>query len=123
MLDNTITSAKVARRHEKSLYRRRIVPNTFEGVNTYLWRGDAYVVGIVPVVRPAYSPQTRNGTGAGGNGFACWVHCFETKHSVLFQQKILNHEVEDRDISHTEEARCGTDRVGVADDRFSEKSQ
>jgi len=35
------------------------------------------------------------------------------------QQKILNHEVEDGDISLTltEEARGDTDRVGVADDR------
>jgi hypothetical protein len=37
---------------------------------------------------------------------------------VLPQQKTLNHhEAEDGDISHTEEARCGTDRMGVADDR------
>ncbi len=33
------------------------------------------------------------------------------------QQKILNHEAEDGDISLTEEAQCDTDRVGVADDR------
>ncbi len=31
-------------------------------------------------------------------------------------QKVLNHEAEDRDISLTEEAQCGTDGVGVADD-------
>ena len=39
------------------------------------------------------------------------------------QQKILNHETEDGDISLTEEARGDTDRLGVANDRFSEKSQ
>ena len=38
-----------------------IVPNPFGGVNTHLWRNEAYIVGIVPVVRPAYSPQPRNG--------------------------------------------------------------
>jgi hypothetical protein len=31
-------------------------------------------------------------------------------------QKVLNHEAEDGDISLTEEAQCGTDGVGVADD-------
>ena len=35
---------------------------------------------------------------------------------VCYPQKILNHEAESGDISITEEARCGTDRVGVADD-------
>ena len=48
-------SAKVARRHEECNSRGEIVPNPFGGVNTHLRRGEAYVVGIVPVVRPAYS--------------------------------------------------------------------
>jgi hypothetical protein len=32
------------------------------------------------------------------------------------QQKLLNHDAEDGNISLTEEAQCGTDGVGVADD-------
>jgi len=48
-------SAKVARRHEERNFRVEIVPNPFGGVNTYLWRNEAYIVGIVPVVRSAYS--------------------------------------------------------------------
>jgi len=36
-----------------------IVPNPFGGVNTHLWRNEAYIVGIVPIVRPAYSSQTQ----------------------------------------------------------------
>ena len=54
-----------------------------------------------------------------------WVHG-SYEHTVCYppREKILNdHENEDRPISLTEEARGGTDRVGVADDRFSEKSQ
>jgi hypothetical protein len=48
-------SAKVARRHEERNFRVEILPNPFGGVNTHLWRNEAYVVGIVPVVRPTYS--------------------------------------------------------------------
>ena len=110
-------SVKVARRHAERNFRVEIVPNPFGGVNTHLWRNEAYLVGIVPVVRPAYISHRRNGKGPEGNGPACWVYCFETKHGVLSQQKILNHETEDGDISHTEEARRDTDRLGVADDR------
>jgi len=71
-----------------------IVPNPFGGVNTHLWSNEAYIVGIVPVVRPAYSTQKKNGKGRGGKGLACWVQCFETEHGVLSQQKILNREAE-----------------------------
>jgi|SRR6267378_2021011 len=54
----------------------------------------------------------------GGEGLACWVQYFESEHDVLPQQKTLNHHAtEDGDISHTEEAGCGTDRMGVAYDR------
>jgi hypothetical protein len=63
MLDNPMPSAKVARRHEDRISRVEIVPNPFGGVNTHLWSNEAYIVGIVPVVRPAYSPQSRNGKG------------------------------------------------------------
>jgi hypothetical protein len=42
---------------------------------------------------------------------------FRDRTCVLSQQKILNHEAEDGDISFTEEARGGTDRLGMADDR------
>jgi len=80
-------SAKVARRHEERNFKVEIVPNPFGGVNTHLWRNEAYIVGIVPVVRPAYSPQRRNGRGTGGNGLACWVQCFETEHGVQLDRK------------------------------------
>ena len=96
-----------------------IVPNPFGGVNTHLWRNEAYIVGIVPVVRPAYSlGKKRSGTGTGGYGLACWVQCFDVNHGVLSPQNILNHhEAEDGHISLTEEARGDTDRMGVANDR------
>lgn len=123
MLHNPMFSVKVAHRHEERNFRVKIVPNPFGGVNTHLWRNEAYIVGIVPVVRSAYTAKKRNGKGTGGKGLACWVQCFEAEHGMLSQQKILNHEAEGGDISLTEEARCGTDRVGVADDRLSEKSQ
>jgi len=48
-------SAKVARRCEECKFRVKIVPNPFGGVNTHLWSSEAYIVGIVPVVRPPYS--------------------------------------------------------------------
>ena len=57
MLDNPMSSVKVARRHEERNSRKEIIPNPFGGVNTHLWRNEAYIVGIVPVVRPAYSFQ------------------------------------------------------------------
>ena len=76
-------SAKVARSHEGHTSRMEIVPNPFGGVNTHLWSNEAYLVGIVPVDRPAYSLKTRNGKGRRGKGIACWVHCFETKHGAL----------------------------------------
>ena len=110
-------SVKVARRHEERNSRVKIVPNPFGGVNTHLWRNETYLVGIVPVVRLAYSAQERNGKGAAGKGLAWLDQCFETEDGVFPQQKMLNHKAEDGDISLTEEARCGTDRVGVADDR------
>ena len=55
-------SAKVAHDHEERKSKVAIVPNPFGGVNTHLWSNEAYIVGIVPVVRPVYSPQTRDGT-------------------------------------------------------------
>ena len=61
-------SVKVAWRHEDRNFRVEIVPNPFGGVNTHLSRNETYIVGIVPVVRPAYSPQTRNGKKQGGRG-------------------------------------------------------
>jgi hypothetical protein len=57
MLDNPMGSAKVAHRHEECNSRVEIVPNTFGGVNTHLWRDEAYIVGIVPYSPPfLYSP-------------------------------------------------------------------
>jgi len=52
-------SAKLARRHEERKSKVEILPNPFGGVNTHLWSKDAYIVGIVPVVRLAYSHTER----------------------------------------------------------------
>ena len=52
-----MSSVKVARRHEERNPRKEIVPNPFGGVNTRLSRSEAYIVGIVPIVRPAYSAK------------------------------------------------------------------
>lgn len=92
-----------------------IVPNPFGGVNTHLWSKEAYVVGIVPVVRPAYSPQPRNGKEQVGRGLVVGFSV-SRQNMACNPQKALNHDAEDGDISLTEEARCGTDGVGVADD-------
>jgi len=115
MLDNPILSVKVAQRDKERKSTREILPNPVGGVNTHLWSNEAYIIGIVPVDRPAYSVQKRRGTG--GKGLACQVQCSETESVVLSQQKILNHEADDGVISFTEEAQGGTDRVGMADDR------
>jgi hypothetical protein len=69
-------SVKVARRHEERNFRVEIVPNPFGGVNTHLWRNEAYIVGIVPVVRPAYSLKKKEQKQE-RKGFPCWVQCFE----------------------------------------------
>ena len=69
MLDNPMSSVKVARRHEERNSRMELLPNPFGGVNTRLWGNEAYIVGIVPVVRPAYSENKGNE----GNKLACWV--------------------------------------------------
>lgn len=53
MLDNPMFSVKVAHRNEERNFRVEIVPNPFGGVNTHLWRLGAYIVGIVPIIRPA----------------------------------------------------------------------
>jgi hypothetical protein len=60
MLDNPMLFAKVAHDQQERKSKVEIVPNPFGGVNTHLWSNEAYIVGIVPVVRPVYSPQTRN---------------------------------------------------------------
>jgi hypothetical protein len=62
MLDNPMLSAKVAHDQQERKSKVAILPNPFGGVNTHLWSNEAYIVGIVPVVRPVYySPQTRDG--------------------------------------------------------------
>ena len=61
MLDNPMPSAKVAHDHEERKSKVAILPNPFGGVNTHLWSNEAYIVGIVPAVRPVYSPQTKDG--------------------------------------------------------------
>ena len=40
-------SVKVAHRHRERKSRVEIVPNPLGGVNTHLWRSEAYIVGIV----------------------------------------------------------------------------
>ena len=64
-------SAMLARRHEERKSKVAILPNPFGGVNTYLWSNEAYIVGIVPVGRSAYSPQTRDGKDIGEKGIGC----------------------------------------------------
>ena len=61
----------------------KIVPNPFGGVNTHLWSDEAYIVGIVLVVHPAYSSKKMNGKGIEGKWLACWAYCFETEEGVL----------------------------------------
>jgi hypothetical protein len=61
MLDNPMFSVKVAHRNEERNFRVEIVPNPFGGVNTHLWRLDAYIVGIVHIIPPAYSMQNKKG--------------------------------------------------------------
>ena len=61
MLDNPMLSGKVAHDQQERKSKVAILPNPFGGVNTHLWSNEAYIVGIVPVVRPVYSPQTRDG--------------------------------------------------------------
>ena len=55
-------SVKVAHRHEEHKSRVEIVPNPFGGVNTHLWRGEAYIVGIVPHPTPFYTLPQRSKT-------------------------------------------------------------
>lgn len=64
MLDNPMFSVKVAHRHEERKFRVEIVPNPFGGVNTHLWRNEAYIVGIAPVLHPTYSVQKKEWEGA-----------------------------------------------------------
>ena len=72
MLDNPMFSVKVAHRNEERNFRVEIVPNPFGGVNTHLWRLDAYIVGIVPIIRPAYSDAKRKrGKVIERNGLLC----------------------------------------------------
>lgn len=114
-LDNPLASAKVAQGPKKRNSIVEIVPNTFGGVNTHLWRNDAYIIGIVPVVRPAYSSYKRNEIRREG---ALLVLFILKKTWRAAHQKVPDyHETEDGNIFHTEEARCGTDRMGVANDR------
>lgn len=54
-LDNPSASAKVTQGLEKRNFIVEIVPNTFGGVNTNFWRSQAYIIGIVQVVRSIYS--------------------------------------------------------------------
>ena len=55
-------SVKVAHRHEARNSRVEIVPNPFGGVNTLLWRNEAYIVGIVPHSTPFYTLPQRGKT-------------------------------------------------------------
>ena len=59
----------------------KIVPNPFGGVNTHLWSNGAYIVGIVPVVRPTYSPPRRKMDEEQESGLA-WAQYFKTNQAV-----------------------------------------
>ena len=114
-------SVKVARRHEERTSRLEIVPNTFGGVNTHLWRNETYSVGIVPAVRHTYSLLVNKKKGMGkeqeGRGLLVGFNISRSNMAGYPEQKILNHETEDGVISITEEARGDADRLGLADDR------
>jgi hypothetical protein len=79
ILDNPIRSVRVAWRHEERIFKVEIVPNPFGGVNTHLWRNEAYIVGIVPVVHPAYICQRRNGRAQKGRGLLIGVTVLRQK--------------------------------------------
>ena len=83
ILDNPIRSARVAWRHEERIFKVEIVPNPFGGVNTHLWRNEAYIVGIVPVVHPAYIDQRRNGKRPEGKRLPYWGHRVVREEGVL----------------------------------------
>jgi hypothetical protein len=85
-LDNPQSFAKVARIRKKRNSKVKILPNPFGGVNTHLWSNEAYIVGIVPVVVPSYSPHRRNGRGTGRDGLA-WAQCFKTNQTGLPNRK------------------------------------
>lgn len=59
-LDNPSASAKVTQGLEKRNFIVEIVPNTFGGVNTHLWRNEAYIIGIATVVPSVYSSHGKN---------------------------------------------------------------
>ena len=59
MLDNPMLSVKVAHRCGERKFRVEIVPNPLGGVNTHLWRSEAYIVGIVPHMLPSYTLPNR----------------------------------------------------------------
>lgn len=52
-------SVKVAHRCGERKFRVEIVPNPLGGVNTHLWRSEAYIVGIVPHVMLFYTLSNR----------------------------------------------------------------
>jgi len=49
---------------------KEILPNPSGGVNTHLLRNVAYVIGIVPVAFPTYSPLLRSGGREAGRRLA-----------------------------------------------------
>jgi hypothetical protein len=90
VLDTPSTSAKVAQGLKKRNSIVEIVPNTFGGVNTHLWRNKAYIVGIVPAVCLAYSFQrrsNRNEWERGGRSMLGWVQYSGRKHGRLHDRK------------------------------------
>ena len=118
-LDNPLVSAKVAQRLEKRNSIVEIVPNTFGGVNTHFWCNQAYIVGIVPVVRSAYSSANKEMDRI-RRGDACLLGQDNSKENMACyptENSETSNEAEDRDTFHTEEARSGTDRVGMANNR------
>ena len=80
----------------------KILPNPFGGVNTHLWRNEAYIVGIVPVVRPAYSPQIRNGKEQVGRGLVMEIFPLQRRREVT--QTEWEWPMTDSQKSHSERA-------------------
>ena len=81
----------VARGREERNFRMEIVPNPFGGVNTHLWRNDAYIVGIAPVCSPRLYSKRKKEEGQERTGFLV-EFSGSRENRAFYQQKIQNHD-------------------------------
>jgi hypothetical protein len=91
ILDNPICSVRVAWRYRERIFIVKIVPNPFGGVNTHLWSNEAYIVGIVPLVHPAYSCDNWNGKGIGEKRHLLGSTALRQMKACYSKQKFENH--------------------------------